>query len=273
MLPLIEQEQSTETANRWPLGLAMVLLGGFVGWERRRQRAGKESLIHLHLLRSRAFALSGAVGLAFFAGYPGLLFILSLYLQQGLGYSALGAGAAGLPVAVGSAISALASGGAVYRMGRLMVLLGLAAAALGLVATALIIRTDPHGTIWLDLLVPLLVAGLGSGLVIGPNQTLALQHVAPAFGGTAAAMLQTAQRIGMSIGTAVVATLLFGRLSVARGGYSTAASTSLFGAAAMAAVALVIAAVDLAVNRRPHDGEMSNAAAASRDESVPDVAR
>lgn len=176
MLPLIEQEQSTETANRWPLGLAMALLG-------------------------------------------------------------------------------------------------LAAAALGLVATALIIRTDPHGTIWLDLLVPPLVAGLGGDLVIGPNQTLALQHVAPAVSGTAAAMLQTAQRIGMSIGTAIVATLFFGRLGVAHGGYSTAASTSLCGAAAMVAVALVIAAADLAVNRRPHDGEMSSAAAVPPDESAPDVVR
>ena len=263
MLPLIEQEQGGSTVRWWLFGLAAVLLGAFVAWERGWQQAGNDPLIHLGLLRSRTFTLSGAVGLAYFAGYPSLLFILSLYLQQGLGYSALAAGATGMPFAVGSALSASVSGRAVYRTGRVMVVTGLIAVTVGLAATALIIGHDSHGTIWAAILAPLLIAGLGSGLVIGPNQTLALQYVAPAASGTAAAMIQTAQRIGMSLGTAIAATLFFGHLSTVRGDYPAAASDGLCGAAALAALALVIATTDLALNRRSTSGDMPPPASAS----------
>jgi len=53
-------------------------------------------------------------------------------------------------------------------------------------------------------------------------------------------MIQTGQRLGMSLGTAVAATLFFGTLTSLRGAYADAASRSLLGAAAMVGVALVI---------------------------------
>jgi hypothetical protein len=70
-------------------------------------------------------------------------------------------------------------------------------------------------------------------------------------------MIQTAQRIGMSLGTAIAATLFFGHLSAARGDYPAAASNSLYGAAALAALALVIATTDLTLNRRPRDSDIT----------------
>lgn len=249
MLPLIEQEQGGGV--QWSLlGLAAVLLVAFVFWERWWQRRGLDPLVDLGLLRTPSFGASSLVGLAYFAGYPGVLFILSLYLQQGRAYSALAAGAAGMPFAVGSAISAAVSGRAVYRIGRVLVVAGLAAVLAGLIPAALIIQHDTGGAVWARLFVPLLLAGLGSGLVIGPNQTLALQFVPPAGSGTAAAMVQTGQRVGMSVGTAVAATMFFGHLEVAHRDYSGAASRSLYGAAALVAVALVAASGDLVAARR-----------------------
>ncbi|MEO6887093.1 MAG: hypothetical protein ABI232_12535 [Jatrophihabitantaceae bacterium] len=94
------------------------------------------------------------------------------------------------------------SGRFVYRVGRVLVVAGLTAVAIGLAATATLIRDHPNGTIWVDIPGPLLLAGLGSGLVVGPNQTLALQYVTPAISGIAAAMMQTGQQVGMSLGTA-----------------------------------------------------------------------
>lgn len=255
MLPLIEQEQGTGSVRWWLLAVAAGLLALFVLWERSWQRSGRDPLVDLNLLHSRPFSASTAVGAAYFAGYPGLLFILSLYLQEGLGYSALAAGATGMPFAVGSAISAAVSGRYVYRIGRLMVVVGLTAVTLGLVATALVIRYHSGGTVWLDLLAPLSVAGLGSGLVIGPNQTLALQYVASAGSGTAAAMVQTAQRIGMSLGTAVAATLFFGHLTSTHGNYASAASYSFYGAAAMVAAALLVGTADWIVPQRSYEND------------------
>lgn len=250
MLPLVEQEEGGSTAHWWLLALAAGLLVVFVGWEIRWKRRGLDPLVDLSLLKTPSFSASGIVGLTYFAGYPGVLFILSLYLQQGRAYSALAAGATGMPFAVGSAISAVVSGRAVYRIGRILVVAGLTAVLAGLVATAVIIQYEAGGAIWEKLFIPLLAAGLGSGLVIGPNQTLALQFAPMGSSGIAAAMLQTGQRIGMSVGTAVAATMFFGHLKILRHDYDGAASRSLYGAAAFVAIALVAAVVDLLAARR-----------------------
>ena len=57
------------------------------------------------------------------------------------------------------------------------------------------------------LVVGLLVAGLGGGGVISPNFTLTLAEVPPAMGGAAGAALQTGQRIGSSLGAALLITV------------------------------------------------------------------
>jgi EmrB/QacA subfamily drug resistance transporter len=245
LLPLIEQEQRSGSVHWWLLALAVALLGCFVVWERRLQAAGRDPLVDLGLLRARSYSAGSAVGVVYFGGYTGLLLVLTLYLQQGRGYSALAAGAAGLPFAVGSAVTSALGGRVVYRFGRPMVVVGMVAVALGLAATALIVRHGSGWPVWLAILVPLLAAGLGSGLVIGPNQTLALADVPPARGGTAAAVLQTGQRIGTSLGTAVAATLFFNGLATTHGDYPSATGRSLFGAAALVAVAIVIGTADL----------------------------
>jgi len=65
---------------------------------------------------------------------------------------------------------------------------------------------------------PFLVAGLGSGLVIAPNQTLALSEVPPRQGGAAGGVLQTGQRIGSAANkSASVAVAGAGRLAASDG--------------------------------------------------------
>ncbi|MFD0542252.1 hypothetical protein [Streptomyces mexicanus] len=177
LLPVIEQEQ--HAAVRWWLfGLAAGLLACFVAWEILWRRTGRDPLVDLALLRARSFGLGSAVGSVYFAGYTGLLLILPLSLQQGQGYSALQAGATGLPFALDSALTSTLGGRAVFRFGRPMVLAGITAVVLGLTATAAVSH-HPHGALWWYVLGPLLLAGLGSGLVIGPNQTLALATYPP----------------------------------------------------------------------------------------------
>jgi hypothetical protein len=70
---------------------------------------------------------------------------------------------------------------------------------------------------------PLLIAGLGNGLVIAPNQDFALASVPREQAGTAGGALITAQRLGAAIGIAVIGTALFGSGS---GGGSGSASTA-----------------------------------------------
>jgi len=100
---------------------------------------------------------------------------------------------------------------------------GCAMTGTGLALAALMVHlTAPVPGGW-DLVGPLLLAGLGSGMVIAPNQDFVLARVPAQEAGTASAILGTAQRAGSAIGIAVIGTVLFGTLHV-RPGPNAAAS-------------------------------------------------
>lgn len=76
---------------------------------------------------------------------------------------------------------------------------------LALVVQAAPGATDPVGVI-LRLCVPLFVLGIAGGSIVTPNQTLTLADVDPSRGGVAGGVVQTAQRVGASIGQTVLGT-------------------------------------------------------------------
>jgi hypothetical protein len=69
---------------------------------------------------------------------------------------------------------------------------------------------------------PLLLAGIGSGLVIAPNRTITLSEVPAGDASTAAGVLQTAQRVGSAVGVGAVGVVFFGELP--GGGQSSGSS-------------------------------------------------
>jgi MFS family permease len=96
---------------------------------------------------------------------------------------------------------------------------------------------------------PLLVAGFGGGMVTAPNITLALQFVPVRMAGAAGGALQTAQRVGAAIGTAVLATIFYRVLTQSGRDYATAVSDTLLCASALMLLALLIASADLLRHR------------------------
>ncbi|HJP78422.1 MAG TPA: MFS transporter [Pseudonocardiaceae bacterium] len=245
MYPLIEAEQGAGNAHWWLLALGVALLVGFVGWEVRFSRRGKPPLVNLKLMRNYGYAIGTSIGLLYFAGFTGIFFVMTLFYQRGLGFSPLDAGAAMLSFAIGSAVSAGMTGRYVFRFGRAMIVLGLVAVAIGLAGTAFLVAyyTGAHAGLLNS--IPLLVAGIGSGIVISPNQTLTLNDVPPAEGGTAAAVLQTGQRIGSAMGTAVAGSLFFSALTSTRGDFHTSAAEALWGSVVLVGVALLAGIADL----------------------------
>jgi hypothetical protein len=95
-----------------------------------------------------------------------------------------------------------------------------------------------------------LVAGLGSGLVISPNQTLTLSQVPVPRAGTAGGLLQTGQRIGSAVGIAAVGSVFFARVAATGGNFAPAFERGVEVATAFVAVALVIAVIDIVVDRK-----------------------
>jgi EmrB/QacA subfamily drug resistance transporter len=250
MLPLIEDEERTSRPHWWLTGVGAVLLVLFVVWEKWLGSRGRHPLVKLELLRVPSYAMGALLGTVYFAGFTGIFLIATLFFQRGLGYSALAAGASTLAFAVGSAISPAIGGRVVLRFGRPMVVLGMAAAAVGLAGSAVLMwRWTGAGTAFV-LAGPLFVAGFGTGLVIAPNQTLSLEEIPPAEGGTAAGVFQTGQRVGTAIGTALGGSLFFGDLSRSHGDYHRAAAVGFAGSVALVLVALIIGLLDVALSAR-----------------------
>jgi MFS family permease len=111
------------------------------------------------------------------------------------------------------------------------------------------------------LLVPLLIGGIGSGVVISPNITLTLSEVPVEVAGSAGGVLQTGQRIGAAVGIAAVGSLLFSQLASSHGDWGHATTAALRLCVVVVTLALVVALVDLRSNARSRR--------ASADQRVP----
>ncbi|WP_052427976.1 MFS transporter [Actinopolyspora erythraea] len=247
LLPLVDREGMSGPLS-WSLWAAVpVLLLLFVTWERRCYRRGGSPLVDLRLFRISSYTFGATLGMLYFAGFTSIFFVLAVYFQRGLGYSALQAGLALTPFAVGSAVSSAFSGRAVHLLGRKVVLLGLGGALLGLLTTEILLSMHQGDFAGLVTALPLLVGGVGSGMVISPNQTVTLSEVDVARGGTAAGVQQTGQRIGTAIGTATASGLFFAALP---GDYDTAITHGLLASVSFVAAAVLVGLLELLVTRR-----------------------
>jgi EmrB/QacA subfamily drug resistance transporter len=260
LLPLV-QERQWPGPGKWLLLIpAAVLLAAFVGWERRYGRT-RQPLVDLALFGRRSYALGALIALLYFAGFTAIFFVITVYLQNGLGYSALLAGLAVTPFALGSAVASAVGGRIVNRRGRPLVAGGLALVVGGLAATVVALLLVPgRGGGW-AIALPLLVAGVGSGLVISPNVTLTLAEVPVSRAGSAGGVLQTGQRIGSAVGIAVVGAVFFAGVAT-RGGWQEAVRHALLVAVALVAAALGAAMVDVVAGRRERARGHADAGAA-----------
>ncbi|GAA1922765.1 MFS transporter [Nocardioides lentus] len=227
-----------------------LLLAAFVWWEHRTVRRGHAPLLDVTLLRRvPGYANGIGVGTLYFTGFTGIFLVLSVFTQESLGYSALAAGLVLTPFAVGSAFSSPVAGRLVSRLGRTITVVALVVTIGGVVAVALLAPLGSDDRVWLLVLGPLLVAGLGGGAVVSPNLTLTLSEVPPRMGGAAGGAVQTGQRIGSALGAALLMTVyqvvLGSGVEPAR-----ALSAALLTAAAVLLCALALAAVDLRAERR-----------------------
>ena len=251
LLPFIEQQQWGST--RLLLLPAAAVLGTlWFAWEVRYARRS-EPVVDLTLFREPGYSLGAGIATVFFAGFTGVFFIYTQYLQNGLDYSALQAGLAVTPFALGSAAAAARGGSLVGRHGRTLVVAGLGLVALGFVGTYVAADLVPGRGIGWVAAVPLLVAGIGSGLVITPNITLTLQEVPVRRAGTAGGVLQTGQRIGAAAGIALTGSVFYSAVASSRGDWALAFRHGLWVITAFVLAALALGGADLLKGRRTHE--------------------
>jgi predicted MFS family arabinose efflux permease len=245
LLPFVESRTWTG-GLKWTLLLPAVLLGYlFVRWERAYRARGRQPMVNLALFARRSYTFGTVLGLAYFAGFTGVFFIYSQFLQEGVGYSALQAGLASLPWAIGAALSSVVGGRIVFRYGRALVATGLVLVLLGLIGAWIAIGLVSGSGVGWAVAGPFLVAGLGNGIVISPNQSLTLSEVPPREGGAAGGVLQTGQRIGSAAGIAATGSLFYSLLP----DYPAAVRAGFIVIGGFVAVALAVAIADLVTNR------------------------
>ena len=250
LLPLTEQQQWRGSMKWLLLPASAVLIAAFVRWERRYGRH-HQPVVDLSLFRLRSYTCGSTIALFYSAGFTAIYFVLTLYLQNGLQYSATLTGLFIAPLALGSAISAAIGGRLVTKIGRPLVATGLGLVAVGLAGTDVVSHVAPGRHAALAAVLPLLVVGIGGGLVISPNQTHTLAEVPAAEGGSAAGIMQTGQRIGSAIGMTTAGSVFFPELTATHGDYLRAFQGGLMIVIALIAIALATALFDMTAERRP----------------------
>jgi hypothetical protein len=180
---------------------AAVLLGLFVFIENRA--AGP--LVPFRIFRIRNVTGSNIVGLLLGASVISTFFLLTLYVQQVLGYSALQTGVAFVAVAGTSIVAAGVSEPLVTRFGTKAIM----ALGLALLAGSVFWFTqiDADGSYWVDLLPGLLAMGLGIAFSFVPISVAALAHVEERDEGLASGLINTTQQLGAGIGVAIASTV------------------------------------------------------------------
>lgn len=196
-----------------PLGLVLTWL--WLLWERHYARRGGSPMVDLHIFATRSFSNGALIMTLYFLGTTSIWVVVALYLQQGNDKSALQAGLASVPASVLSALAANWAGKHVLRLGRKVVIGGLLVGIAGLALAVLAVHLHEQGQIGIWWLVAALMpVGIAQGAIISPNQTLTLAEVPIAYAGSSGAVMQTGQRIGTSVGIALITSVLFAALAV-----------------------------------------------------------
>lgn len=186
--------------------LGALVLVTFLLVERRRQRAGRVALLEFALFRLRSFSIGSATALIVSLGEFGLLFVLPLFLQTVLGYSALKTGVVIAAMAAGSFIAGPGAAALSQRFGaRRVVSTGMLLEAIGVGAFALGASTTIGE---LEIAAILFVYGLGVGLATAQLTNVILVDVPPEHSGQASGLQSTARQLGSALGIAMLGTVL-----------------------------------------------------------------
>ncbi len=247
LFPFMESRTAAGTWLLFPVGVLLVV--AWVKWERRYAARGRSPMVDLRIFRTKSFTNGSVIVTLYFLGMTSIWVLVAMYMQQGAGKSALEAGTVGIPSAILSAIAANWAGKRVTQLGRKIVIGGLYFALFGLalsVAVAVLHEAIGLSVWWLML--SLAFIGIAQGSVISPNQTLTLAEVPLQYAGSSGAIMQTGQRMGTSIGIAVITAAVF--VSLESTSWSTAVAIGFGLIALVVTTALVMAYKDQWDRRR-----------------------
>ena len=253
------------STNGWTTLPILSITGGLVCFAAfaRRQTTVPDPLLKPSLLANRGFLSGLLVGLTVFAATVGLVYVLSLFIQNGLGASPRQASLALLPLTLGIIVAAGATMGLIAKLGRTLIFAGLAIVLLGCAAVlALVAHSGTNLELW-TLAPAIFVIGLGMGACYGTIFDVALGDIDPDEAGSATGSLSAIQQLAGGIGSAAVTSVFF---STASAGLSHAMQISLI--VTLGLIVISIPAVALMPKTPPKTSSTDERLAASGAQAV-----
>ncbi|MBB6435497.1 MFS transporter [Streptomyces candidus] len=215
----------------WPvwgyvsMACSLGVLAIFVAYEKAKTRRDGSPLVELSLFRVKSFAAGIAVQLTF-GVFSGIFFMVwTLYMQIGLGWSALRAGVTGIPFSIAVSVAAgLSVQKLVPRFGRKVLQAGALTMAVGMLLYIFEARHFGADITSWQMALPLIVMGLGMGLIVAPLTDAVLSEVPKEHAGSASGLINTTGQTGNAFGIGLVSVVFFGlvddKAEAARGAQS-----------------------------------------------------
>jgi EmrB/QacA subfamily drug resistance transporter len=173
------------------------------------ERRSRAPLIELSLFRKVNFSAGNVLSSLLMFGLIGIIFLLVLFLQAVLGFSAIKTGLVLLPMPVAVMFAAPLAGRVAERSWVRWVLAG------GMLLTAIAVYLFAHlspTTTWQSLVLPLVLAGIGMGLVMAPTNTVVMASAPVEKSGAASGIMTTTRQVGALLGVAVLGAVLQSQL-------------------------------------------------------------
>ncbi|MFJ6580684.1 MFS transporter [Streptomyces sp. NPDC091368] len=203
----------------WPLwghlmmAGSLLVFGALVAYEKYKTKKDGSPLVELSLFKVKSFAAGIAVQLTFGVVLGIFFLVWTLYMQIGLGWTPLKAGLTGVPFSISVSVAAgMSVQKLVPRFGRKV----LQAGALTMIAGLLLylFEAGRYGTgihPW-QMIPPLVVMGLGMGLIVAPLTDAVLSEVPKEHAGSASGLINTTGQMGNALGLGLVSVVFFGTI-------------------------------------------------------------
>jgi EmrB/QacA subfamily drug resistance transporter len=219
--------------------VAVVLLVGFIVWEQRHP----EPLMRLGILKIKTVSGANVAGFILGTATFSLFLMLTLYMQQVLGYSPMKTGVAYLAVAGGAIVTSAIAAQLVTRIGvKPALIIGMVSLTAGLTYFT---QVSVHGSYLADLLPGFLLVAVGLGFSFVPISIAALAGIQPAEAGLASGLINTTQQIGGALGIAALSTIATSRTADAVAGGHSQASAAVTGFHAAFVAGGIVAAIGI----------------------------
>ena len=193
------------------LATGAIAMGALVYWLVRRKRAGKPTLIDPDLFTSKLFRLGISQQMLQQIALGGAMIALPIYLQMVLEYNAMQAGLSLAPLSLSMfAVAVLAGKKAGKRRPASIVRLGFVLLTVGM---AVLIPIVPRAEFGWALIVPLLIAGSGLGLLVSQLNNYTLAPISEERVSEAASVNSAAGSFGLSFGLAFAGAIMLAALS------------------------------------------------------------